>query len=140
MILSNLLLGFVRGCSKCRALRRRMFRDHARHLFLVEENARLPVYRKECQEVLWRYIGSYVFVQDTSAFAGSVRRKCRLNVAPMNTKSHGPAKSEGTRRRSARVQASWQRKDAMDVFGSSKARAQKSDGEHRFASCCGCIG
>lgn len=50
----------------------------------------------------------------------------------MNTKSHERAKSEDTPRRSARVQASWQRKDAMDVFGSSKARAQKSDGKHWF--------
>lgn len=86
-------------------------------------------------------LGSYVFVEDT--FEASSRRECRLNVAPMDTKSHGPAKSEGdTRRRSARVQASWQRKDAMDVFGSSKARAPKSDGEHRFLVMlhCGCIG
>ncbi|KAL6431032.1 hypothetical protein ACFW04_007051 [Cataglyphis niger] len=46
----------------------------------------------------------------------------------MNTNVREPAKSDdNTPRRSARVQASRWRRDAMDMYGSSKPRTQKSD-------------
>ncbi|XP_011339551.1 HMG box-containing protein 4 isoform X3 [Ooceraea biroi] len=45
----------------------------------------------------------------------------------MSTSNEEPAKSKNAPRRSARVLASQQRRDAMDMFGSSKPRMQKSD-------------
>lgn len=60
-----------------------------------------------------------------------------IERSAMSAEKRGVAKAAGARRRwpGARAPtASWQRKDAMDVFGSSRSRVQKGDGEHRLLS------